>query len=404
MTVEVHPAKDNAEYGEALQAIGQYFGMQLNDEALERFLKVLPLDRMHAARENGQVVGGAGAFSWDMSIPGGSLPTAGVTVVGVYPTHRRRGVLRAMMRAQLDDAHERGEPLAALWASEETIYGRFGYGIAGWVGQVTIPRVYSGFALPFERRGEVRLVDADEAFELFPPIWAAVRSQRTGMYLRPDDWWRDRVIRDPEERREGAGPKRFIVHELDGKADAYAIYRHKPGFEAGTSTGVTVVVEAMAATPVGEENLWRYLLDIDWAATIEASLLPPDHSLFLLLATPRRAKYRMGDGLWVRLVDAGAALSARSYREGEPVVVELRDAFCDWNEGRWRLRDGSAERTQAKADLVMDADALGSAYLGGVTFAQLRAGSRLEEVTDGAAARADALFGTDLHPWCPEIF
>ena len=404
MTFEVHPATDNEEYGEALQAIGQYFGMQLNDEAIERFLKVLPLDRMHAARENGTIVGGAGAFSWDMSIPGGSLPTAGVTVVGVYPTHRRRGVLRAMMRAQLDDAHERGEPLAALWASEETIYGRFGYGIAGWVGQVTIPRVYSGFFRPSERRGEIRLVDADEAFELFPPIWSAVRSQRTGMYLRPDDWWRDRVIRDPEERREGAGPKRFIVHELEGKAHAYAIYRHKPGFEGGSSTGVTLVVEAMAATPVGEENLWRYLLDIDWAATIEASLLPPDHPLFLLLAAPRRAKYRMGDGLWVRLVDAGAALSARSYREGEPVVVELRDAFCEWNDGRWKIGDDSAERTEANADLVLDADALGSAYLGGVTFAQLRSASRLEELTKDAVARADALFGTDLLPWCPEIF
>jgi predicted acetyltransferase len=152
MTFDVHPAADNAEYCDALQAIGQYFGMQLNDEAIERFLKVLPLDRMHAARENGTIVGGAGAFPWDMSIPGGSLPTAGVTVVGVYPTHRRRGVLRAMMRAQLDDAHERGEPLAALWASEETIYGRFGYGIAAWVGQVTIPRVYASFARPFERR------------------------------------------------------------------------------------------------------------------------------------------------------------------------------------------------------------------------------------------------------------
>jgi predicted acetyltransferase len=403
MKFEVRTVTDNDEYSDAIHAIGQYFGMQLNDEAIERFLKVLPHERMHAARENGRVVGGAGAFSWDMSIPGGSVPTAGVTVVGVYPTHRRRGVLRAMMRAQLDDARERGEPLAALWASEETIYGRFGYGIAGWVGQVTIPRVYSGFAAPFERAGEIRFVDGDEAFELFPPIWAALRSQRAGVYLRPDDWWRDRVIRDSEEQREG-GPKRFIVHELDGRPEAYAIYRHKPGFEAGTSTGVTAVVEALAATPTGAENIWRYLLDIDWAATIEASLLPPDHPLFLLLATPRRAKYRMGDGLWIRLVDAGAALSARSYGEGDPVVVELHDAFCDWNEGRWKIGDGPAGRTKEKADLILDAAALGSAFLGGVTFAQLRAASRLEELTDGAVARADVLFRTDLHPWCPEIF
>jgi predicted acetyltransferase len=404
MSFEVRPVTDNEEYKDAIQAIGQYFGMQLTDESVERFLKILPHERMHAACEDGRIVGGAGAFSWDLSIPGGSLPTAGVSVVGVYPTHRRRGVLRAMMRAQLDDARERGEALAALWASEETIYGRFGYGVAGWVGQLTIPREYSDFVRPFERVGEIRFVDGDEAFELFPPIWAAVRSERAGMYVRPEDWWRDRIIRDPEDRREGAGPKRFIVHEIDGRPEAYAIYRHRAGFEAGTSTGVTQVLEAMSATPAGTQNVWRYLLDIDWSATIEASLLPPDHPLFLLLATPRRGKYRMGDGLWLRLVDAGAALAARSYRAGDPVVLEVRDAFCDWNEGRWKVGSGSAERTKAKADVRLDADALGSAYLGGVTFAQLRNALRVEEVTKGAVARADALFRTDLHPWCPEIF
>jgi len=404
MSFEVRPVADNEEYRDAIHAIGQYFGMELTDEQVERFLKVLPLERMHAAREDGRIVGGAGAFSFDLSIPGGSLPTAGVSVVGVYPTHRRRGVLRAMMRVQLDDARDRGEPLAALWSSEETIYGRFGYGVAAWVGEISIPREYAAFVRPFEREGEARFVDAEEAFALFPPIWAAVRSQRAGMYVRPDDWWRDRIFRDPEERREGAGPKRFIVHELDGPPTGYAIYRHKAGFEAGTSTGVTQVLEAMGATAKGTENIWRYLLDIDWAAKIEASLLPPDHPLFLLLASPRRAKYRMGDGLWVRLVDIGAALSARSYRDGQPVVLEVRDAFCDWNEGRWKVGDGSAQLTKNEPDLRLDADALGSAYLGGITFAQLRDALRVEELTDGAVARADDLFRTDLHPWCPEIF
>ena len=404
MSFEVRPVADNEEYRDAIHAIGQYFGMELTDEQVERFLKVLPLERMHAAREDGRIVGGAGAFSFDLSIPGGSLPTAGVSVVGVYPTHRRRGVLRAMMRVQLDDARDRGEPLAALWSSEETIYGRFGYGVAAWVGEISIPREYAAFVRPFEREGEARFVDAEEAFALFPPIWAAVRSQRAGMYVRPDDWWRDRIFRDPEERREGAGPKRFIVHELDGRPTGYAIYRHKAGFEAGTSTGVTQVLEAMGATAKGTENIWRYLLDIDWAAKIEASLLPPDHPLFLLLASPRRAKYRMGDGLWVRLVDVGTALSARSYRDGQPVVLEVRDAFCDWNEGRWKVGDGSAQLTKNEPDLRLDADALGSAYLGGITFAQLRDALRVEELTDGAVARADDLFRTDLHPWCPEIF
>src|SRR5581483_7679565 len=137
--------------------------------------------RMHAAFEDGEVVGGAGAFTFDLSVPGATLPCAGVTVVGVYPTHRRRGILRAMMRAQLDDVHERGESIAALWASEETIYGRFGYGLAGWGGEVNIPRARGSCAQPLERRGRVRAVTLDEAVELFPPVWEAFRAQRPGV-------------------------------------------------------------------------------------------------------------------------------------------------------------------------------------------------------------------------------
>ena len=116
MSVEVVPCANLAEFSDAVFAIGQYFGMEATEERMERFSKNLPFERMHAAREDGSTVGGAGAFPFEMTIPGGAVPTAGVTVAGTFPTHRRRGVLRAMMRAQLDDVHERGEPVAALWA------------------------------------------------------------------------------------------------------------------------------------------------------------------------------------------------------------------------------------------------------------------------------------------------
>jgi predicted acetyltransferase len=170
------------------------------------------------------------------------------------------------------------------------------------------------------------------------------------------------------------------------------------------STGKLEVLEALGANAQATAKIWRFLLDVDWTETITASLLPPDHPLFLLLANPRRARYRMGDGLWMRLVDVGAALSGRAYKADGSIVFELRDAFCPWNEGRWRLADGHAERTDAAAELALDADALGSAYLGAVSFAQLRDALRLEELADGAVARADALFGWRPLPWCPEIF
>jgi predicted acetyltransferase len=164
------------------------------------------------------------------------------------------------------------------------------------------------------------------------------------------------------------------------------------------------VLEAVGASPQATAEIWRYLLDIDWYATLEAQLLPPDHPLFTLLATPRRLRFRLGDSLWVRLVDVGAALSGRAYAGSDEVVIEVRDAVCPWNEGRWRVAPEGAVRVEVEAELALDVSALGAAYLGSVSFAQLRSGLRVEERAAGALERADALFGWRPLPWCPEIF
>jgi predicted acetyltransferase len=404
MPFEVRPCGDLAEFDRAFMSIAQYFGQEPNPERAERFARLLPMDRMHAAWDSGTIVGGAGAFPFMLSVPGDTIRCAGTTVVGVAPTHRRRGVLRTMMRAHLDDAHERGEPLAALWASEETIYGRFGYGPAEFAGEVTIPKEHVNFVLPRERRGTIRLVEKDEALEAFPPLWEALARERPGVFARSREWWELRTLDDPPERRDGAGPKRFALLELDGAPAAYAIYRHQMDWEAGVSKGKIVVVEAIGAASEAVVELWRFLLDIDWVATITAFLLPVDHPLFFVLSEPRRMRYRLGDGLWVRLLDVGAALSGRTYPEDGEVVFDVRDAFCPWNEGRWRLAGGKAERTDAAADLALDAATLGSAYLGGIRFAQLAQGGHVDELKPGAIERADGIFRHGLHPWCPEIF
>jgi len=164
---EVRACADQEEYARAIGVIGQYFNPPPSEELLELFARTLPHERMHAAYEDGQIVGGAGAFPFELSVPGGSLPCAGITAVGVHPTHRRRGVLRAMMDEQLRDIHEREEPIAALWASEETIYGRFGYGLAAWCGEIKLARTWTAYAEPLERRGRVRFVTSDEAARIF---------------------------------------------------------------------------------------------------------------------------------------------------------------------------------------------------------------------------------------------
>jgi predicted acetyltransferase len=309
-----------------------------------------------------------------------------------------------MMRAQLDDVHERGEPLALLWASEDTIYGRYGYGMASQCVEVKIPKAHAAFARPLEREGTLRIVDAAEALRLFPRVWDAVRRRTPGMLARTRNWWELRVLFEAPGSGGESGPKRFVVLEKGGRPEGYAVYRHKPKWDEGIADSELEVVEAVALDGRPTAEIWRYLLDIDWAARITASLLPVDHPLWWLLAAPRNMRPRVGDGLWVRLVDVGAALSARRYATDGAVVFDVIDEFCPWNAGRWRLSGGRAKRTTAAAQLRLDVSALGSAYLGAFSFTALVRGGRVDELRRGAAARADAMFAAERRPWCPEIF
>ena len=404
MAIAARPCRSAGELRAALGGIFHYFGDRPDDESLARFSQLLPAERMHAALDGEEIVGGAGVFPFELTVPGGSLPCAGVTVVGVLPTHRRRGALAAMMRAQLDDVHARGEPVAALWASEETIYGRYGYGLASLGGEIELPCTHASLRDDAPTRGAVRLVGDDEALELFPRVYEGVRLSTPGMLSRSPDWWRLRRLADRPETRRGAGVLERALLELDGAPAGYALYRMKPSFDAGVSTGELIVLEAIAVSPQATRELWRFLLGMDWVATIKASLLPVDHPLFHLLATPRRMRFRVGDALWLRLVDVGAALSGRAYADGPPLVLDLHDAYCPWNEGRWRIEAGEAARTDAEPDLSLDVQALASAFLGGFSFAELARAGRVEEAVPGAVRRADALFSGWPKPWCPEIF
>jgi predicted acetyltransferase len=406
MPIEIRPCTSVEELREAVGVITHYFARETpTEEWAERWLKNFELERMVAAVDEGAIVGGAGTVSFGVTVPGGAVvPCAGVTVVGVHPTHRRRGILRSMMRAQLDDAHERGEMLSTLFASEETIYGRYGYGLASLNLSVEIPKAMNAFRPGVETVGRTRFVQPDEAATLFPPIYDAVRTVTPGMFERSSDWWEWRTLNDPPDWRFGGGPKHLVVHEVDGRAQGYAIYRLGGEWgDFGPESNVRVS-EVLALTPESTLSLWRFLLDIDWTKAVTTFLLPVDHPLFLLLARPNHARPRLGDGLWARLVDLGAALSARTYAEDGTIVFEVRDEFCPWNEGRWKLEGGRAARTEDEPDITLDVADLGSVYLGGFTFRDLHRAGRIEELREGAVYGADGIFRWDAAPWCAEIF
>jgi len=308
-------------------------------------------------------------------------------MVGVYPTHRRRGALRAMMRAQIDDVRRRGEPLAALWASEATIYGRFGYGMASFSGSFELPSEHTRFAVPRRAGGRVRIVSPEEALDLLPQAYDPVRAVTPGMVSRSRAWWETRVVADPPERRGGGGPKRFALLDLDGRPRGYAIYRHNAGFSHGVTTAKLSVIEAVAedgfchgrdlALPAGHRLAGD---DRGRPAARGPPPVPP-------ALNPRRMGFRVGDALWVRIVDVETALAARSYAADSVLVFDLADEFAPWNEGRFRLAGGRAERTAGEPDLKLDIQALGSVYLGGFTFADLARAGRVAELRPGALAR-----------------
>lgn len=404
MATRVRTVATIEEFADAFGAIGHYFGQERDLERAERISRLLPLERMLAAWDGGRIVAGLGSFPFELSIPGGYAACAGTTVVGVLPTHRRRGLLARLMRAHLDDAHARGEPLAALWASEETIYGRYGYGLASWHASLTIPAEHDAFARPLERRGEVRLVGVEEARRLVPGAYERVRRRTPGMLSRSGDWWELRRLADLPHQRGGSGPLQVALLELDGRVCAYALYRITNAFRDGVSDSTLRVVEALGDGPQATAEIWRFLLDVDWMARVEAEVAV-DHPLFLLLAHPRRLGARIGDALWLRLVDVGAALAARAYADDTRIALEVDDAFCAWNAGTWVVEGGRVRRSRRRADLRLPVDALGSAYLGGAAFAQLVAAGRAEELVRGAARKADRVFRTGHPaPWCPEIF
>jgi predicted acetyltransferase len=403
LTLEIRPATAD-EFPDVVRPIFHYFGRTPTPEFTERFGPILPPDRIHAAFDDGAVVGSGGVFPFETGVPGGFVRAAGVTLVGVLPTHRRRGILRALMRAQLDDMHERGEPMAYLWASEDALYGRYGYGVASFSGNVEIPRDRAAFYRDFEPAGAIRFLDADEAVTPFMEIQRHAAGHHPGMFVRSEAWWRSRRLADPEWAREGGGEQVRALLELDGKPAAYALYRLHFSADRGVPNGFTNVIEAIGVSPEATRGIWRFLLDIDWMEWVRAALLPRDHELFLLLREPRRLMFNQRDGLWVRLVDLEAALNARTYKPGEPVTVEVTDDLCPWNAGIWELGPDGASRSSGEPELRLDVSALGSVYLGGFTFGELARAARIEVLEDGALDRADTLFRSDRYPWCPEIF
>jgi predicted acetyltransferase len=406
MDIEIRAIQSD-EFDAFARTTERAFGEHAVPEEVDEWRRVFEPGRFFAAFDGPEIVGGAGQFSLLLTVPGAEVPMAGVTAVGVSPTHRRRGLLTALMRRLIEDSRERGEALASLWASEGSIYQRYGYGMATMAGAAEIDPQRAAFVRPLATRGTIRLVEKEVALERFPPLYDRIRPTQPGMIARSRTWW-EHVWADLESWRDGYSPLFFALYEtIEGPA-GYLIYRIKPDWSGGVPNHSVRVREVVATTAEAYAALWRFCFDLDLVTKVESWPRPADDPLLYLLAEPRRWNLRLGDGLWVRLIDVPGALAARRYRREERLAFEVRDTFCPWNEGRFTLEGGPdgarCEPTDDEPDLVVDAADLGAAFLGGVSFATLAAAGRVVEVTPGARERAGVLFGWDPLPHCSQLF
>ena len=368
------------------------------------------LDRAWVVDTEDHFAGNGAIYSLDVTLPaarGRSCPTvamAGVTAVGVHPTHRRRGFLRQLMTAMHDDARGRGEAIAGLEASESIIYGQFGYGLAANLAEYSIDGRFSAFAVPAPAL-DLSLIDKDEAVKVLPGIFDRQRRTRAGEVNRSSAYWTQLLVDRPHHR--GGLSARFHAVCDEG----YVLYRAARETNVFQGDRVKIVVEELRGESADvEAALWRFVLDLDLVGQVNLKRCPVDEPIRWRLADPRQLRMNsIEDRLYVRVLDTAAALEARGYQaEGRLVLdvlpPDVLEGDVDAGPGRWTLEAGpegaSCRRARAgeEADLRLDLPALGSLYMGGFPASLLAAAGRVEELTAGSLSVADALLTTRPSP------
>jgi predicted acetyltransferase len=386
------------------------FGEALSPEAFEHGRRLLEMDRVIGAKDGDRWVATAAAYSFRLTVPGGrEVGAPGLTDVSVAPSHRRRGILRAMMTWLLDQAVERGEPVAILWASESAIYQRLGYGIGTLQSSFDIERTRIRFTRPIEPIRRMRIVDRDEALTLIPPVYEAIRRRTPGAVSRNEGRWANDLLFDAEWMQRGNGTKFMAVLEVDGEVRGYVLYRVLNQWDDRGPDNVVLVLEVIGLDHASERTIWSWVMDLDLAGHVRGQRGPVPHPLLLELTEPRRMGLTIRDALLIRIVDLRAALEGRGYAAPGSLTFDLTDVDRPLNDGRWRLEvadDGGATLTAAKdePDLRLDTSDLATVYLGAFRFADLAFAGRVTECRPGAIAAADQLFATGASAWCSMIF
>jgi predicted acetyltransferase len=368
-------------------------------DGVERQRALIAPGQAWAAFDGRMIVGTAATFNLEISLPGGAaLPMAGLTMVTVRPSHRRRGLLRQLMQRHLDDARERAMPVSGLWASEATIYGRFGYGLAAFCDVYDIANAHT---LRIDRAvDELDWLDEAQARELLPPIYARATAERPGALRRSDLWWRERRFMETPWARGGASKRRHVVARRGNELVGYLQFRQRGKFTDGVPGGSLEIVELIAVDARAEATLWKLALSVDLFPNVAYWNAPADDALPWLVDDFRRVKRRRGDNLWLRIEDVPATLERRTYARDGVLRIGTGAATYELAVEAGRARCTASTKSP---DLTLDMQALATLFLGCTNATQL---ARAERVRGDRSALilADQMFATELAPWCAEVF
>ncbi len=400
-TLELRTITDG-EIEEFRAALMTTFGDDADDadpNGAGRFRALIPPGRAWVVRDGGQVVATAASFTHELVIPGGTMAMAGLTMVTVRPTHRRRGLLRRLVDRHLADARDHGEAVSGLWASEAAIYGRFGYGVATFVDALEAD--LGGLEVAAGRELDaVTWLDEPGARVALPPIYARATADRPGAFVRSDAWWRERRFLEAPFSRAGASRRRHVAARRGDELTGYVAFRQRSKWDDAVAAGTVEVLELVAQDARAEATLWRFLAGIDLFPRVSWGLAPVDGLLPWLIADARRVRRRRSDGMWLRLDDVAVALAARAYADDGALVLDVEGTRV-----RLEAAGGVAAcaPSTATADLTVDRAGLGSLFLGAVTATTLARAGRAHGRA-AAVARADRLFAWPVDAWCPEVF
>lgn len=397
MSVEIRtPTYDD--WPAVCRADARAFGVSVTPEQIEAGRRLHELDRFRMAVDDRQIVGVAGSYAMDVTLPGGStVPMGGVTWVSTAATHRRQGLMRRVVGAVHDDIDARDEPVASLYAADGGIYEHLEYGVSTQVRVTSIEtrftRIRDAYRSP---AGAVRFLEGADVVPVVAAIWDRFRRLRAGETARSAET--QQVLFEQRDKGMGSqSPALYLGHE-----SGYAAYRMEERWNDGHPAHTLHLIELAALTPGAHAALWQTLLSIDLVGEIRSRNVPIDDPLPFLLENPRALRTReLNDGVWVNVRNIPVAFGARTYRTADRIVVEVDGK-------RWAIDGGpdgaSCTVARTRPDLVTSHAWFSSLLYGGVLPSALVAGRRMTAHDADVVARADRFFTTSLAPHCQDMY